>query len=342
MRTVQLQLRRPLRTAGAVVGLLLVIAAIVAVARNQSLLASAVASARSAPWSVIALLLGGALANMVASAAGLRVLLLRHGKVGAMDMQAVIAAATLINYAPLRPGLASRAAYHHIVHGIPVMATVTTLVQSLALATVGIGWLCAFAWAMRIDGGSGSRLAMAVAAAAPALGVIVASASPRGSLRRALAVAWLWRCVDMAAWAVRYHAAFAVTGISLSAGDAAVAAAGAGAANLVPLVGNGLGVREWLIGLMGSSMRLWTVDAGLAADIVNRAADLAVAVPLGLAALPYVASRLRRAGAPASRRDDVITVEATAVEPEGSPSGARGPSRSVPELPSSPGRLPGT
>lgn len=318
MRQVTLQFRRPLRTLGAIVGLLLVAAAIIAVVRNRPLLESAVASARTAPWSAIALLIGGALANMVASAAGLRALLDRHGKVGALDMQAVIAAATLINYAPLRPGLASRAAYHHLVHGIPVLATMTTLVQSAGLALLGIAWLCACAWATRIDGDGGLRLALLVAASAPALGAVAAAASPRGSLRRALAIAWLWRCVDMAAWTARYHAAFAVTGISLAAGDAAVAAAGAGAANLVPLVGNGLGVREWLIGLMGSSMRLWTVDAGLAADIVNRAADLAVAVPLGLAALPYVSARLRRAAAGAG-------------EPASAP--AAGPP---------PGQLPGT
>lgn len=284
------------RIVGSVIGAVLVVAAIVAVVRNRPLLDTAIASAREAsPWTV-ALLVGGALVNVIASAAGLRALLLRHGQLGAMEMQAVIASSTLLNYAPLRPGLASRAAYHHVVNGIPLMATMLTVVQSMALALVGIAWLVGAAWLLRATGGlGGPQVAIAVIALAPAIGVAGIMAAPAGSWRRTIAVAWLWRCVDMSAWVVRYHAAFSITGISLSLSDSAVAAAGAGAANLVPFVGNGLGVREWLVGIMGSSMHLWTMDAGLAADIVNRAGDLVVCVPLGLAALPFVAARLRAA-----------------------------------------------
>ncbi len=284
------------RIVGSVIGAVLVVAAIVAVVRNRPLLDTAIASAREAsPWTV-ALLVGGALVNVIASAAGLRALLLRHGQLGAMEMQAVIASSTLLNYAPLRPGLASRAAYHHVVNGIPLMATMLTVVQSMALALVGIAWLVGAAWLLRATGGlGGPQVAIAVIALAPAIGVAGIMAAPAGSWRRTIAVAWLWRCVDMSAWVVRYHAAFSITGISLSLSDSAVAAAGAGAANLVPFVGNGLGVREWLVGIMGSSMHLWTMDAGLAADIVNRAGDLVVCVPLGLAALPFVAARLRTA-----------------------------------------------
>ena len=284
------------RVAGFAVGAILVVAAVVAVLSNRSLATAALDSAKGASAGTIALLVGGAIVNLVASAAGLRALMLRHGQVGATEMQAVIASATLLNYAPFRPGLASRAAYHHVVNGIPVMATMLTVVQSMALALCGIAWLAASAWLLRAGGGfGGPQVGFAFVALAPAIGVAGIMAAPAGSWRRTIAVAWLWRCVDMAAWVVRYHAAFAITGISLSLADSAVAAAGAGAANLVPFVGNGLGVREWLVGIMGSSMRLWTMDAGLAADIVNRAGDLIVCVPLGLAALPFVAARLRHA-----------------------------------------------
>lgn len=291
-----MQSRARWRIIGSAVGGVLVLAAVVAVVRNRPLLDTALASAREASPATVALLVGGAVVNLVASAAGLRALLLRHGQLGAMEMQAVIASSTLLNYAPLRPGLASRAAYHHVVNGIPLMATMLTAVQSMALALIGIAWLAGAAWLLRATGGiGGPQAAIAFIALAPAVGIAGIMAAPAGSWRRAIAVAWLWRCVDMSAWVVRYHAAFAITGISLSLSDAAVAAAGAGAANLVPFVGNGLGVREWLVGIMGSSMHLWTMDAGLAADIVNRAGDLLVCVPLGLAALPFVAARLRAA-----------------------------------------------
>lgn len=284
------------RAIGSVIGALLVLAAIVAVVRNRPLLDTALDSARQASAGTVALLIAGALVNLVASAAGLRALLLRHGNVGAGEMQAVIASATLLNYAPLRPGLASRAAYHHLVNGIPLMATMITVVQSMALAAVGIGWLVGVSWLWRTGGSlGGAATAAAALGLAPAIAVAGMLASPAGSWRRAISIAWMWRCVDMGAWVARYHAAFAITGISLSLPDAALAAAGAGAANLVPLVGNGLGVREWLVGIMGSSMHLWTMDAGLAADIVNRAGDLIVCVPLGLLALPFVTRRLRAA-----------------------------------------------
>jgi hypothetical protein len=306
-------LRGRLRIVGSAVGAVLVLAAVVAVVRNRPLLDTALASARGAsPWT-LALLIGGAVVNLVASAAGLRALILRHGQVGPMEMQGVIASATLLNYAPLRPGLASRAAYHHLVNGIPVMATMLTLLQSMALALLGIAWLVGAAWMLRATGGAGGPpVAIAFVALAPALGVAGIMAAPAGSWRRTMAVAWLWRCVDMSAWVVRYHAAFSITGISLSLSDSAVAAAGAGAANLVPFVGNGLGVREWLVGIMGSSMHLWTMDAGLAADIVNRAGDLLVCVPAGLVALPFVTARLR-AATRAQRADQ--TVAASAAEP---------------------------
>lgn len=298
------------RIIGSAVGAVLVLAAIVAVVRNRPLLDAALASARGAsPWTV-ALLIGGAVVNLIASAAGLRALVLRHGHVGPVEMQAVIASSTLLNYAPLRPGLASRAAYHHVVNGIPVMATMLTLVQSMALALLGIAWLVGAAWLLRATGGiGGPQVAIAFIALAPALGVAGMMAAPAGSWRRTMAVAWLWRCVDMSAWVVRYYAAFLITGISLSLPDAALAAAGAGLANLVPFVGNGLGVREWLVGIMGSTMHLWTMDAGLAADIVNRAGDLLVCVPAGLVALPFVAARLR-AATRAQRVDQAADISA--------------------------------
>lgn len=302
------------RIIGSVIGIVLVAAAIVAVVRNRSLMDSALAAARGASAGTVAMLLAGALVNVVASAGGLRALLLRHGHVGAMEMQAAIASSTLLNYAPLRPGLASRAAYHHIVNGIPVMGTMLTAVQSMMLALLGIAWLAGAAWILQEGGGpDGQVLAIAFIALAPAIGVAGLMSAPAGSWRRAIAVAWIWRCVDMSAWVARYHAAFAITGIELSLSDSAVAAAGAGAANLVPFVGNGLGVREWLVGIMGSSLHLWTMDAGLAADIVNRAGDLLVCVPLGLAALPYVAARLR--GAVRTQPTDAADATVVAARP---------------------------
>ena len=61
---------------------------------------------------------------------------------------------------------------------------------------------------------------------------------------------------------------------------------------LVPFVGNGLGVREWAVGLTAS--RQVAAAVGLTADLVNRAAELIVAIPLGLAAWVWLTRTLAR------------------------------------------------
>ena len=58
----------------------------------------------------------------------------------------------------------------------------------------------------------------------------------------------------------------------------------------VPLMGNGLGVREWAVGLVGPMLPTWMSAAsgglsrglGLSADLMNRGFELAAALPVGL------------------------------------------------------------
>jgi hypothetical protein len=65
---------------------------------------------------------------------------------------------------------------------------------------------------------------------------------------------------------------------------------------MIPFLGNGLGVREWAIGLAGPALATWTTDTGLAAELLNRCLDLVVVVPLGLGVMPGIAKRIRNAG----------------------------------------------
>ena len=69
----------------------------------------------------------------------------------------------------------------------------------------------------------------------------------------------------------------------------------------VPLVGNGLGLREWAVALMRSSLPAWygagaASAAGLTADLLNRTAELGVAIPVGLVCAAFVTRRIRAAG----------------------------------------------
>lgn len=118
---------------------------------------------------------------------------------------------------------------------------------------------------------------------------------PQHLLWRRFLEAIFWRWIDLLSWAVRYAAVFAMLGVDLSPESAASAACIAAAANMIPFLGNGLGVREWAIGLAGPALATWTTDTGLAAELINRCLDLVVVVPLGLVVMPGIAKRIRTA-----------------------------------------------
>ena len=120
------------------------------------------------------------------------------------------------------------------------------------------------------------------------------------------------KVLDGYAWTARYMLAFQVTGNPIGVGEALAVAVVAQAAMLIPLAGTGLGVREWAVALLAASLPAWyatgggpdgeaaagmvagTIGAGLAADLVCRAAELLVAVPTGLACTAWLARRIPR------------------------------------------------
>jgi hypothetical protein len=65
----------------------------------------------------------------------------------------------------------------------------------------------------------------------------------------------------------------------------------AAVANLTPVIGNGLGVREWAVGLAAPLLGGYETDAGLAAQLTGRAVDAVMAIALGGPALAWIASR---------------------------------------------------
>ncbi len=72
----------------------------------------------------LGLLLGSVLANLLLTGLLFTVLISRYGNVGRVEMQALIATATLLNFLPLRPGLFGRIAYHRTFNAIPAAASV--------------------------------------------------------------------------------------------------------------------------------------------------------------------------------------------------------------------------
>jgi hypothetical protein len=101
---------------------------------------------------------------------------------------------------------------------------------------------------------------------------------------------------------VHAWAAFRLSGWDIAPQTAIGAALVASAANLVPFIGNGLGIREWAVALAAPVLGGYERDAGLAAELTGRAVDVAVAVPLGLASFAWLVRRLRAAATPTAER----------------------------------------
>src|SRR5512145_2699255 len=113
--------------------------AAVAVARQRGALEAAMAAVAHPRPAVLALLLAAVAANLALSATCLRVLIARFGRVGTLEMQAVVATATLLNFLPLRPGLLGRVAWHRARSGIPATATLRTAIEAALISAAVAG-----------------------------------------------------------------------------------------------------------------------------------------------------------------------------------------------------------
>jgi uncharacterized membrane protein YbhN (UPF0104 family) len=173
-------------------------------------------------------------------------------------------------------------AYHKAVHGIPVRATLVTILQAMAATAVAT---CAVGAVALLARGAGAP--WWAAALVPALWLPLAL--DRGW--RPFALVMAMRSVEVLAWAVHAWAAFRLSGWAVGPETAVGAALVASAANLVPFVGNGLGIREWAVAVAAPVLGGYERDAGLAAELVGRSVDVLVAVPLGLAAIGVLARR---------------------------------------------------
>ncbi len=238
---------------------------------------------------VVAVLIGAIVANVALTAMMFSVLISRYGRVGILEMQALIAGATLLNFLPLRPGLLGRVAYHRAANAIPAVDTARTIIQALILSA-SLGAYLALVAAIS----AWLSLPLEVGVALPAPLLLLASARAPW---RILSLAALLRYLDLLVWAVRYWMVFDLIGASIDHRTALALACVSVIANLVPFVSNGLGLREWAVGLLGPFLRQYPVPLGLTAELVNRSAEIVVILILGLAGLAWLAhsSRLKRA-----------------------------------------------
>lgn len=308
--------RRVLRVVGGVVGLLLIAAAITAIVRQQDALLAAWHHARNGgPTTALLALALLALPLVSCALASVMYWLLMNtraqpGRVGLLEMLALIASTWLLNYLPLRPGMVGRLAYHATVNKIPLHEGVARSVMALSAGAVSVVLLVAAALLARQAGGG--PLVAVVCLVGPVVGIGalagLASLQPRGDATRRYALACAVRYLDVLSWMARYLAAFAIIGRPLTLMEAVAFTAVSQAAMAVPFVSNGLGLREWAVGLLAPLLPAWTratplgaaplsATLALTADVLHRAADVLVALPAGMWGAWYLARlQTRRAG----------------------------------------------
>lgn len=299
--------QRWFRLIGLVIGLLLLAGAVITVIRRGQGLAPALDSIRDAHPLVILSAVGLPLASLALTALTFWILTRRYGQVGLGEMHALIGAAWLLNYLPFWPGMIGRIAYHRTVNRIPVTSSAAVLVWAnllnvLAAAATGSVVLLA---SLFLDGNDW-RLALVAAAPVPVLLAVSIRAGRRADLPdpnvwRIIAVLAV-RIIEMHIWAARYAVCFMLIGSPIAWGAALALACATQLASVIPIGGNALGWREWVTGLvapllpvglvLGSSITLHT---GLTADLVNRAAEVALAVPVGLVCVAWIIRHRRSA-----------------------------------------------
>lgn len=208
----------------------------------------------------------------------------RFGRVGIIEMQAVMASATLLNYLPLRPGLFGRLAYHQRVNGISLRDGARSVVESIGISAVLACW---FAGSV----GLAVRLGLPTAGLAAIPPVVIAAGAlwPRC---RGLIVPAIIRWGEIGLAAGRIALSFAILGVPLTLDSALALASISVVVAMVPLSSNGLGLKEWTVGLVAPLLVDVPLEVGVTAVLLERAAELLVALPAGLGGLAVVRRRL--------------------------------------------------
>lgn len=268
-------------------------------------LQTAWSNARKAPPALAGAIFVLPALNWLLTSAYFLVLTRRYGAVGAAEMGSLVGASWLLNYAPLKPGLLGRVAYHKAVNAIAIADSVRVLASAIGAGICAVLVLLLIAAVTPrtapVAYGVGAILTPGVACA---FGAWVLR--DKGHAWRIPAALGL-RYADALVWAARYFVIFAAIDQPVTAVQAAAIAGVSQLVLVIPFSGNGLGIREWAVGLTAATLPGWfasplTADAagtGIAADLLNRLAELCVAIVVGVPCVLAVSRRLRSVRHPA-------------------------------------------
>ncbi len=301
-------LRSPMVWLGAAAATTLLAGACFAALGNREALEQAGRALSKAPLALAALTLTLPALSWLGTTGSLWCLMRRVGCVGVGEMAALLGVAAVMNYLPGRPGMLARVAYHKRRNDIPVRASLTAVVWMTALGAGALALLAAIALALHTAHAgpwATASASLAPAALTAAIGAIL-QASGVGAQRRVDLLAWAlcFRSLEMLAWAGRYWAIFALLGAPLEWPSAIAISAVSNVAMALPVAGNGLGVREWLVGLLAPLLPGALASAGggfnaaeqaMLVEVTHRGVEIAVALPLGIVSALWLTRRSRKA-----------------------------------------------
>lgn len=280
---------RWLRPAALVIGVVLLASAIAVVVGRRHLIGEALGALGEPRFLDLLVLLGAVPVSLFLTGVLFYLLIRRYGRVGFFEMQALIAASTLVNFVPLRPGLFGRIAYHKTINAIPATDSAKTVAQAVLLSVLVAAYL---AGALMVGSLGWVPLWLAVGLPVP----LLAAGTIHRPARVWCAAAGV-RYLEVMVWALRYHAAFSLLEVELGPTGALAMACVSMVAMFAPFTGNGLGVREWSIGLAARLLRRSDLAVGLTADLLNRAAELITVLVLGLVGMGWLAWRVKKSTA---------------------------------------------
>jgi len=289
-----LRTRGWLRWVGLAIGTACLAGAIVVAMREHAALMAALDALRAARPPAVALLLLGFVVAIPLTAALFLILIRRFARVGFGEMLALIAATSLANMLPLKPGLIGRVAWHRVHHGVRAADTLRTVVEAILLSALVAALMLAAVPLLRALGAP-----VALALLAPALPTVLGILPRARGFAAALLVRQCEFAVSVGRYAIALELVGAVTSNSVSGLDgvaietAIVLSCASAVATLVPFVSNGLGLREWTTALILPALDAGTFAAGVSAELVLRAAELLVTVPAGLVGGAWLARRAR-------------------------------------------------
>jgi len=271
-----LRQNRWVRLAAALVGLVLVVAAIGYILRANVLGELTLADLPGLAW------IGAVILGNLAVTSLLLWLITRSfpadPPVRFARMVELICASALLNFLPLRTGFVGRAAYLKWQHQFALRDSVKVILTSTLLGAIVV---IITTIAMLIAPGlAGWTAAAGGVAALSVASEQLARRFPQGEHTTGAAWPWL-RVIDLVLGAVRLWIAFGLLGVALPFEQAVILA---GAGLLVTLVGvtpNGLGMTEWLIAALTAALTPEAAAVGAAAKVIDRAAEAIVACVTG-------------------------------------------------------------